>query len=175
MWLPDPVVLGQIALRTLIIYLVVLGAIRLTGKRQIGQMTPFDLVVLLLVSNAVQNAMTGPDTTVAGGGVAAATLLAANFCVARLRFSSGRIRSIVEGSPVVLIQRGKIEEQNLKREDITHEELMTSLREHDCRSSEDVELAMLEIDGSVSVIHRSSGGLVKSRRRLLRHHARKPG
>ena len=84
--------LVEVALRTTIVYVVLLAGIRLAGKREIGQLTPFDLVVLLLISNAVQNAMTGPDTSVTGGVVAAVTLLLANFVVAQWRMRSARFR-----------------------------------------------------------------------------------
>jgi uncharacterized membrane protein YcaP (DUF421 family) len=92
--------------RTLVVYAVVLVGLRLGGGRELGQLTPFDLVVILLVANAVQNAMVGPDTSLQGGLVAAATLLVVNAGVARLRFRSPRIRHLVEGVPVVLVQHG---------------------------------------------------------------------
>ena len=92
---PGSHVLLQIVLRTGVIYLLVLIGVRLSGKREVGQMTPFDLTLLLLLSNSVQNAMTGPDTSLAGGAVAAATLLLLNFVVANLSGSSRRMRTIV--------------------------------------------------------------------------------
>src|SRR3954463_16073566 len=92
--------MGEIALRTAIVYVLLLVLIRLAGKREIGQLTPFDLVVLLLISNAVQNAMTGPDTSVTGGAVAAVTLIVINACVARLRQRSMKFQRFVEGVPI---------------------------------------------------------------------------
>src|SRR5713226_4110654 len=94
-------VLIFIALRTAVIYAVVLLGMRLSGKREVGQMTPFDLTLLLLLSNAVQNAMTGPDTSVLGGIVAAATLLVMNFLVAELAGGNRRFRKFVQGQPRV--------------------------------------------------------------------------
>ena len=170
----DPIILGEIALRTVIVYIAVLVGIRLTGKREIGQLTPFDLVILLLLSNAVQNAMTGPDTSVSGGLVAAASLLALNTLVAQVRMRSHRFRRFVEGVPVVLVTHGEIQFRSLNRERITVGELKALLREHEVTQVADVELAMLEIDGTISVIRhtRDDGGehFVKSRKRLQHHH-----
>ncbi len=173
----DVQTLAGIALRTLVIYIAVLIGIRLSGKREIGELTPFDLVILLLLSNSVQNAMTGPDTSVTGGLVAAATLLLVNAGIARLRLRSPRFRRFVEGVPVVLIAHGDIQFRNLDRERITVEELEAALREHEAARVADVELAMLETDGSISVIRRTGdkggdGGerFAKSRKRLVRAH-----
>lgn len=173
MWNFDAGQLLEIAGRTAIVYAVLLVFIRITGKRQIGQMTPFDMIVLLLISNAVQNAMTGPDTSITGGAVAAVTLLLVNALVSVVRLNWPPFRRFVEGVPVVLIQHGEIMYANLRHEGITIEELETSLREHECRSEKDVDLAMLEIDGSVSVIRKQvDGKFVKTRKRLIRHHTR---
>src|SRR5438094_7744713 len=101
-------VLGEIVLRTAAIYLVVLLGVRLTGKREVGQMTPFDLVLLLLIANSVQNAMTGPDTSVTGGLAAALTLLGMNAVVSRLAWRHRKLRRWVEGTPTLLIHSGKI-------------------------------------------------------------------
>src|ERR1700682_3094830 len=92
-------VLAGIALRTTVIYGVVLLGMRVSGKREVGQMTPFDLTLLLLLSNAVQNAMTGPDTSVLGGVVAAGTLLLLNFMVAEVAGGNRRFRKFVQGQP----------------------------------------------------------------------------
>jgi len=90
----------EIALRTGVIYLLVLVGIRISGKREVGQMTPFDLTLLLLISNSVQNAMTGPDTSLAGGAVAATTLLVLNYLVAELSGGNRRFRNTSRDSPV---------------------------------------------------------------------------
>lgn len=163
----------EIAARTTIVYVVLLVGIRLAGKREIGQLTPFDLVVLLLLSNAVQNAMTGPDTSVTGGVVAAATLLLVNVAVAQWRMRSARFRRFVEGIPVMLVAHGQIQIRNLMRERMTSEELMSALRQHEVKNIEEVELALLEVDGSVSVIRRDTHApdrLVHTRKRLVHHH-----
>src|SRR5438067_5947383 len=101
-------VLVEIAARTAVIYGVVLIGVRLSGKREVGQMTPFDLTLLLLISNSVQNAMTGPDTSVSGGIAAALTLLLMNYLVAELSGTNRRFRKIIEGQPTLLVHDGQV-------------------------------------------------------------------
>src|SRR6476646_7828329 len=98
----------EIALRTTAVYVLVLVGIRLTGKREVGQMTPFDLTLLLLLSNSVQNAMTGPDTSLAGGIVAALTLLLMNYLIAEISGGNRRFRKFVQGQPSLLIHDGEV-------------------------------------------------------------------
>ena len=142
----------EIVLRVSIVYTVVLAGIRLTGKRELAQVTPFDLLFLLLLANAVQNAMTGPDTSVAGGIAAAMTLMILNTLLARLRLRSGRIRSVLQGSPTLLIHNGRVIEGNLEKEHIDFDDLSHSIREHGIPAIEDVALGVLEIDGTISLI-----------------------
>jgi len=142
----------EIVLRTSVVYVLVLLGLRLTGKREVGQMTPFDLVLLLLLSNSVQNAMTGPDSSLNGGAVAAATLLALNFVVARIAARSRTARKLLDGEPRLLIHNGKILTDNLRKENMTLDELRRALREHNVAESSDVALAVLEVDGAVSVL-----------------------
>ena len=145
-------ILLQIVLRTTAIYLVVLIGVRLSGKREVGQMTPFDLTLLLLISNAVQNAMTGPDTSVVGGVTAAATLLILNYLVAELSGGNRRFRKLVEGQPTLLIHDGKVISSHMSKEHVSMDELQRSLREHGISSYHDVALAVLEVDGSISCL-----------------------
>jgi len=142
----------DIALRTGVIYLALLVGLRLTGKRQVGQMTPFDFILLLLLANAVQNAMTGPDTSLIGGLVAAAALFAANLLVAAVARSSKNAEKILEGTPTLLIRRGQVIALNLQHEGITQEDLLRALREHGVSDVEQVRSAILEVDGTVSVL-----------------------
>jgi uncharacterized membrane protein YcaP (DUF421 family) len=142
----------DIVLRTIVIYLVILVGLRLAGKREIGQMTVFDLVVLLLIANAVQNAMVGPDTSLSGGVLAAVVLLVLNTMVARLRLRWPRLRRVVEGSPTVLVLRGEVIADHLRREGLDQDTLEAALREHGVAELSDVEIAVLEIDGSISVV-----------------------
>jgi len=141
-----------IVARTLIIYLVILIGLRFAGKREIGQMTAFDLAVLLLIANAVQNAMVGPDTSLVGGILAAVALLVANALVARLRLRWPRLRSLVEGTPTLLVLHGEIIPEHMRKEGIDEESLQAALREHDVVEIKGVEMAVLEIDGSISVV-----------------------
>lgn len=142
----------EIALRTIVVYLVVLVGLRLAGKREIGQMTVFDLVVLLLIANAVQNAMVGPDTSLTGGALAAVVLLVLNAVVARLRLRWPRLRRLVEGSPTLLVLRGEVLADHPRREGLDQDTLEAALREHGVANLTDVEMAVLEIDGSISVV-----------------------
>jgi uncharacterized membrane protein YcaP (DUF421 family) len=144
--------LFEIAFRTAVVYLALLLGLRLTGKRQAGQMTPFDFLLLLLLANAVQNAMTGPDTSLAGGMVAAGTLFVLNIIVAWSVRRSARAEQMVEGTPTILIRRGQIINVNLAKEGITRDDLLRTLREHGIETVEEVRSAILEIDGTVSVI-----------------------
>jgi uncharacterized membrane protein YcaP (DUF421 family) len=142
----------DIIIRTGVVYLALLAGLRLTGKRQVGQMTPFDFLLLLLLANAVQNAMTGPDTSLAGGLVAAAALFAANGAVAWTARRSSRAARIVEGTPTILIRRGGILDENCAREGISREDLLRALREHGVGDAAQVRSAILEVDGTVSVL-----------------------
>jgi uncharacterized membrane protein YcaP (DUF421 family) len=142
----------QIALRTAVIYLVVLIGVRLSGKREVGQMTPFDLTLLLLLSNSVQNAMTGPDTSLVGGIAAASTLLILNYLVGAVSGSSRRFRRVVEGEPSLLIHDGKIIQSHLEKEHVSLDELQRAVREHGIAQCSDVALAVLEVDGSISCL-----------------------
>ncbi len=149
---PGSHVLLQIVLRTGVIYLLVLIGVRLSGKREVGQMTPFDLTLLLLLSNSVQNAMTGPDTSLAGGAVAACTLLILNYLVAELSGTNRRFRRLIEGQPSLLIHDGKTIESHMAREHVSVDELHRALREHGINSVDQVALAVLEVDGSISCL-----------------------
>jgi len=144
----------EIPLRTALVYFSILVGVRLAGKREIGQMTAFDLVLLLLLSNAVQNAMTGPDTSVIGGIEAALTLFVVNALIVYVAFRIPGVQRRLAGRATLLINNGQIIEQNLHTELITQDELLAALREHGVDSPEDVALAVLEVDGSISVVRR---------------------
>jgi len=142
----------EIIARTALVYIALLLGLRMAGKREIGQMTIFDLVVLLLLANAVQNAMVGADSSLTGGLVAALTLLLLNWTVARLRLRIPWLRHWVDGSPTLLVLHGEVIERNLNREGIDVETLAAALREHGLGDIKEVEMAVLEIDGSISII-----------------------
>jgi uncharacterized membrane protein YcaP (DUF421 family) len=149
---PHVPVLGEIVLRTAVIYLVVLLGVRLSGKREVGQMTPFDLTLLLLISNSVQNAMTGPDTSVIGGVAAALTLLVMNYLIAELSGTNRRFRKIVQGQPTLLVHDGNVLNGHMSKEHVSMDELERALREHGVNNYHDVALAVLEVDGSISCL-----------------------
>jgi uncharacterized membrane protein YcaP (DUF421 family) len=148
---PWPVLLN-VALRTSIVYFALLAGLRLTGARQLGQMSTFDLVLLLIIANAVQNAMVGPDTSLAGGLVAAAVLIGWHAVVNRLRLGNLRVSRVLGGEGIMLIHHGVILEQHCEHAGITRDELLQALREHGVASVKDVRLAVLEPDGAISVI-----------------------
>src|SRR5215469_6777673 len=143
MFFPGAHVLLQIVLRTGVIYLLVLIGVRLSGKREVGQMTPFDLTLLLLLSNSVQNAMTGPDTSLLGGAVAAVVLLLLNYLLADLSGLNRRFRRMIQGSPTLLVHNGEPIVRHMTRERVSRDELDRALREHGCSSCKDVALAVL--------------------------------
>ena len=149
---PTAHVMLEVALRTTVVYLVVLAGVRLSGKREVGQMTPFDLTLLLLISNAVQNAMTGSDTSLLGGIIAAVTLLLLNYVVAEVSGGNRRFRKFVQGQPSLLVHDGQVISSHMAKEHVSMDELHRALREHGIASCQDVALAVLEVDGSISCL-----------------------
>lgn len=163
--------LWNIALRSAAVYLLILFGLRLTGKREVGQMTLFDLVLLLLIANAVQNAMVGPDTSLTGGLLAAGVLLLLNTLVARLRLRWPRLRQAIEGSPTLLVLHGQVIAEHLRREGVDWETLQAAAREHGVADLSRVEMAVLEIDGSISIVPTDEHTRRLHRQvRTLRHH-----
>ena len=142
----------ELVLRSVIVYLFLIVILRITGKRQVGQLAPFDLVLLLVLSNAVQNSMNGGDNSLIGGLIGAATLIAVNYGVALLTYRNKRIEALVEGRPQILIHNGKLFEKVMHEAHMTHHELNAALRQAGCLSVEEVRCATLENNGTVSVI-----------------------
>ena len=145
-------------LRSVVVYAFMLLAFRFTGKRQVGQLTPFDLVVLLIISNVVQNAVIGPDNSLGGGLLGAAVILALNWGVVELAFRSKRLRRLLEATPTLLVHNGRILHQNLQRERITLDDLHAALRRSGVADVEHVHVAVLEENGGISVIPRAAAG-----------------
>jgi uncharacterized membrane protein YcaP (DUF421 family) len=145
---------GVIALRTLVVYFSILVLLRLAGKRELGQMSVFDLTVILLVANAVQNAMVGADTSLLGGISAALVLIMVNFAVAVLSTRFDWLRRLVEPPPTILVRHGTIDRRAMRRELVNREELQTAAREHGVSALSDVWRATLEADGSISIVTR---------------------
>ena len=138
--------------RAVVVYVFLLLLLRLTGKRQVGQLAPFDLVLLLVLSNAVQNAMNGGDNSITGGLILATTLVGLNWVVGWLTYRSKWLEALIEGRPVILIHDGKIYPRALKSVQMTMHELKASLRAAGCAGEEEVRFAVLENNGHVTVI-----------------------
>lgn len=138
--------------RGAVVYVFLILILRLTGKRQIGQMSPFDLVLLLVLSNAVQNSMNGGDNSITAGMILALTLVTLNWFTGFLTYQSKIAERLIEGSPQLLLHNGKIHEKALADAQLTREELMSSLRAEGYTDVSSVRAAILENDGSVSVI-----------------------
>lgn len=143
-----------IILRTAIIYVVILVLLRLAGKREIGQLEVFDLVVILLIANGVQNAMVGEDTSLVGGLVAAATMIGVNYLVSYLRMHNEGFRKLIQGEPTTLIVKGKLLTENMEKEEVDEDTLQAAMRKNGVLEYPEVELATLEIDGSISIVPR---------------------
>jgi len=156
-WLPE-LPIGEKILRSLIVYFFLLVMFRLMGKREVAQMTVFDLVVLMILSNVLQNAMIGPDNSVAGGLIGATSILAVNWLLGRAAFSSRWFERAIEGVPVVLAHRGQFVEQNLRRANISKEELLSNLRAQGVFNLHEVRAAVLEPSGKLSVLKEESPG-----------------
>jgi uncharacterized membrane protein YcaP (DUF421 family) len=144
----------EFIVRCILVYVFLIVILRISGKRQIGQLAPFDLVLLLVLSNSVQNSMTGGDNSVLGGIIAATTLIAINYFVGFATFRSKRLELLIEGRPEVLIHNGKLFEDVMARAQLTHHEVDAALRQAGCTSIEQVHCAILENNGSITVTQR---------------------
>jgi uncharacterized membrane protein YcaP (DUF421 family) len=141
----------EFVLRGAIVYVFLLVILRATGKRQTGQLAPFDLVLLLVLSNAVQNAMNGGDNSVLGGIISATTLIALHYVVAYATFKSKALEAWIEGTPRVLIHNGKLNEEVMRSELLTRHELAAALRAAGCAEMEHIHVATLENNGQITV------------------------
>jgi uncharacterized membrane protein YcaP (DUF421 family) len=158
--------LWELVFRTAVVYVGVLGLLRLAGKRELGQMTPADLVVILIIANAVQNSMNGGDVSLIGGLVSAATLVGGNLLVGRFGRYLPIIGRLVVEEPTLLVQDGKPIMENLKHEHVEVAEVEMAAREHGISDLDEVAAAVLEVDGSISIIPKSGGGYHKTHRRF---------
>ncbi|MCC6514802.1 MAG: DUF421 domain-containing protein [Chitinophagales bacterium] len=147
-----------------------LVAFRIFGKRELSQLSIADLVLIVLISNAVQNAMVGDNTSLIGGLVAATTLFLLNLVLSFLMFKFKSLRVLVQSEPITLIFKGKVLEKNLKAVMISEEELLSAIREHGIENVADVSLSMLEPDGNISVISGNDTHLKRTQYKRKKHH-----
>ena len=159
--------IAQIALRSSVVYLCIILFIRIFGKKEISQLSVIDLVFILLISNSVQNAMVGEDTSLAGGLIAALTLFAINFILRYMTFRNKKMESFFKGHPVMLVYEGTIMKEHMDKEEITIEELESAIREHGVKDASEVNLAILETDGNISVLSKDYSHRTVKRRK---HH-----
>ena len=145
-------------LRAVAVYLMVMVLMRVSGKRAVGQFTPFDLVLLILIGNAVQNGINGGDNSLTGAFVMAGTLIALNYAVAFATSRSRRAEQIIEGVPVVVARDGKLFEQVLRRELVSRDDFDEALRTCGVRHLHQVEIALLETNGRISVVQKEASG-----------------
>ena len=144
-------------LRPIIVYIFLIVGLRLSGKRELAQLNPFDLIVLLTLSNTVQNAIIGNDNSVSGGIIGASSLLAINYLVVRFLYDHRKLEQIVEGSSDLLIENGQLDERKLKRELITKEELAAAARKQGFDTLSDVKQCILEPGGTLTFIAKKPG------------------
>ncbi len=141
----------NLIIRAIVVYLAVLILLRVSGKKQMGQMGATEFVAILLISNAVQNSMNGGDNSLAGGLILALVLVALSTLISYLTYRSRFFSNLFEGTPTLLIHKGKIIHNNLCRERMSEPELMTLLRKQGLHELKDVDTAVLEAEGTLSV------------------------
>lgn len=161
---PDAMGALIIAAKTLIVYIFLIVGLRLLGKREMGQMNVYDLVLIVILGNAVQNAMMNNDNSLVGGLIAAVVLLLSNRLLNMVLRRSKKFERAMVGQPVLLLNGGVPIESRLEREGISHEQLMAALREHGLSRPEQAHLCVLEVDGSISVVPEDSQVLRTHRR-----------
>jgi uncharacterized membrane protein YcaP (DUF421 family) len=142
----------DIVIRSSAVYLFMVIALRIFGKKELSQLNTADVILILLISNSVQNAMVGNDTTLWGGLAAATILFAINFILKKLIYRYKKFGEFMLEKPEILIHNGTLDFKNLGKLDITSDELREAMREHGVEYFKDVKLAMLEIDGNISII-----------------------
>lgn len=148
----------EVAVRTAIVYLFLVIALRVAGRREVGQLSILDLVVILIIANGVQNAMVGQNTTLIGGLVSAGTLIVLDRVLDAALNRNRKLARVLEGEPVLLVRGGRVLERALSRASVNRAELDAAVRAHGVASVRDVSLAVLETDGSISVIPRDGAG-----------------
>jgi len=148
----------ELVLRAVVVYTVLLLMVRLSGKRTMGQFTPFDMILIVLLGNAVQNSLLGGDNSLIGGLLLAATLITLNWLLGFVTSRSKTVERVVEGVPVVLARDGTLYRDVLRRQLVSEDDFREALRENGELSMEDVGLALLETSGSITVLRRDGAG-----------------
>jgi len=159
----------DVVLRSVAVYIFIVLAIRIFGKKELAQLSVIDLVFILLISNAVQNAMVGSDTSLLGGVVAALALFLTNFVFKKILFRSSKISELIQGRSVMLVYEGKLLHESLKSSEITEEEIEAAAREHGVESIREVKLAVLEVDGNISIVSKDFGNKTSHQTHKTRH------
>ncbi|MBY0245182.1 MAG: DUF421 domain-containing protein [Sphingobacteriaceae bacterium] len=159
----------DVILRSLAVYFFMLIAIKLTGKKELSQLNTTDIVLVLLISNAVQNAMVGENTSLLSGLIAASVLFILNYLLKKIMFKSEKIRHFITSQPEILIYNGKLNFKKLSDLSITDDEIKEAMREHGVEFYKDIKLAMLEVDGNISIIS-GDKNLTQSFHKRKRHH-----
>ena len=144
--------LPGVVARTTIVYIGLVLAFRVIGKSSTGQLTTMDLIVLLVIANAVQNAMVGENVTLLGGLIAASVILVLDRALHSLMERSGRVRQILEGDPALLVEEGRVDDERMRKEGITPAELAMALRQNGLMEPEEARFVFLEMTGQISVI-----------------------
>jgi uncharacterized membrane protein YcaP (DUF421 family) len=142
----------ELALRAVIVYFVVMVLLRLSGKRAVGQFTPFDMVLLILIGNAVQNGMNGGDNSLGGALVLCVVLIGINFAVARIASRNRKVQELIEGVPVLLARDGKVFDDVLRRENVSREDFEEALRQAEGGECAEIQYALLETNGKISFV-----------------------
>jgi uncharacterized membrane protein YcaP (DUF421 family) len=162
----------ELVARTVIVYVIFLAALRIFGKREIGQFTLFDLALVLLAANALQPALTGPDQSITGGLIIVVTIFIVNGIVAQLRRRVPIVRRLLEFEPTVIGKNGAWLPEALDSQGLDPDDLGAALREHGLDSIKDMKLAVLEADGSVSIVPMDGNDVrLRARRRRYKHHS----
>jgi uncharacterized membrane protein YcaP (DUF421 family) len=148
----------EFVLRAVVVYVAILAMVRVAGKRTVGQFTPFDMVLLILLGNAVQNSLLGDDVSLVGGLLLAATLIGLNYVVGKLSSRFASVDRLVEGTPVLLARNGQVFHHVLQREHVSQADFDEAMRGEDCRNHNHIELAMLETNGKITILKRKDQG-----------------
>lgn len=162
---PDLAGALAIAAKTGLIYIFLIAGLRLLGLRELGQMSVYDLVLIIVIANSVQNAMVGPDTSLGGGLVAALTLLLLNRIFTRLIVRYPQLGRLMVGEPVLIVKDGKPLEGAMRKEGVTSDHVLAAMREHGVDKISEVQMAVLEVDGTLSIVTKDSA-VQRTRRRL---------